>query len=107
MADPLQALLGIKFLHLAAGFMGGLVRSIVHPRTSFAYTMGTTTVGALFAAYMTPLAVPLLQRWAGGSDASLEGAAGFLLGLCGLALAEGLVKIARRWRDNPSLRRMD
>ncbi|KZL22723.1 hypothetical protein [Pseudovibrio sp. Ad37] len=103
MSDPLQAVLGIKLIHLAAGFFGGLVRAIVHPKNSLMFTIGTTIVGALFAAYLTPLVLPFVLSWSGVRDQSIEGATGFVLGLCGLAFAEGIVKMARRWRDNPTL----
>ncbi|WP_068312581.1 hypothetical protein [Polycladidibacter hongkongensis] len=103
MSDPIQALLGLKIMHLIAGLCGGLVRVIVHPRASLANTIGATVVGALVAGYLTPVVAPVLERWLGPTDAGVEGATGFMLGMCGLALSEGLIKLARRWRDDPTL----
>lgn len=106
MSDPLQAFLGIKLIHVAAGIGGGLVRSLVDRRTSLTVRLSTTIVGGLFAAYLTPILVPFVSSWSGVRDASVEGAAGFLLGLCGLTLAEGIINKAKKWRENPKLPRL-
>ncbi|AEV37575.1 hypothetical protein PSE_3067 [Pseudovibrio sp. FO-BEG1] len=111
MSDPLHAFLGIKLVHVSAGFFGGLVRAIVSSKEErkdgwllwLLRTVGTAIVGALFAGHLTPIAAPFISSWSNVRDASVEGATGFVLGLCGLALSEGLVKIARRWRENPKI----
>lgn len=111
MSDPLHAVLGIKLVHVSAGFFGGLVRAIVSSREEregswflwFLRSVGTAIVGALFAGHLTPIVAPIISGWSNVRDVSVEGATGFVLGLCGLALSEGLIKIARRWRENPKL----
>nr|WP_321459575.1 hypothetical protein [uncultured Cohaesibacter sp.] len=105
MTEPVQTILGVKLAHLVAGFFGGLVRAIINPHGSKAYTVGATICGTLTAGYLTPIAVPLVVRYFGASAVGVEGAVGFLMGLCGLAIAEGIVTLARRWKDNPSLPR--
>lgn len=100
--EPIQTFLGVKLAHLVAGFFGGLVRAIIHPDRSITYTIGATIVGALTAGYLTPVALPLAERWF-GSDPSFGGSVGFVVGLCGIALTDGIVKMAKRWRENPSL----
>ena len=105
MPEPLQTLFGVKLAHLVAGFFGGLVRSIINPQRSMAYTVGATICGTFTAGYLTPIAVPLVNRYLGSSAVGFEGAVGFLMGLCGLAIAEGFVKLARRWKDDPTLPR--
>ncbi|PLW79056.1 hypothetical protein [Cohaesibacter celericrescens] len=104
--EPFQTILGIKLAHLVAGFFGGLVRAIIHPDRSVTYTIGATIVGALFSGYMTPVAMPLVDRYLGYSDPSVGGSVGFMLGLCGLAISDGVVKLAKRWRDNPTIPRV-
>ena len=103
MSEPLQTFLGVKLAHLVAGFFGGLVRAIINPNGSKAYAFGATIVGTVTAGYLTPIAVPLVERYFGPSADGVEGAVGFLMGLCGLAITEGAVKLARRWKDNPTL----
>ena len=105
MIEELQAILGVKLAHLVAGFFGGLVRAVINPNGSTTYTVGATICGTLTAGYLTPIAFPLMVRYFGASVAGIDGAVGFLMGLCGLAIAEGFVKLARRWKDNPSLPR--
>ena len=103
MPEPLQTIFGVKLAHLVAGFFGGLVRSIINPQRSTAYTIGATICGTVTAGYFTPIAVPLVNRYFGAGAVGVEGAVGFLMGLCGLAIAEGIVTLAKRWKDNPTL----
>lgn len=102
MLEPAATIFGIKLAHLVAGFFGGLVRAIIHPERSWAYTLGATIVGALTAGYLTPVVMPLAHRYF-GDDPSLGGSVGFLVGLCGIALTDGIVKLAKRWRENPTI----
>ncbi|WP_057466129.1 hypothetical protein [Pseudovibrio sp. POLY-S9] len=114
MSDPLYAFLGIKLVHVSAGFFGGLVRAIVSSREErdgsrlmwISRSVGTAIVGALFAGHLTPIVAPAISAWFGAQGEGVEGATGFVLGLCGLALSEGLIKLARRWRENPRLPKM-
>lgn len=103
MSDPIHAYLGVKLAHLVAGFFGGLVRAIIHPKRSIYYAVGACTVGALSAGYLTPLVLPVATKWTTASVVSLSGSVGFLVGLCGLAVTEGIVKLARRWSDSPTI----
>lgn len=103
MSDPLQTYLGIKLLHLIAGFFGGLVRALVRPGATLWYSVSTTFVGAVFAAYTTPVVAFHLRQYLGAEAPGTEGLTGFILGLCGLALAEGVITLAKRWRDTPKL----
>lgn len=104
MADPLQAWLGIKSYHLIAGFAGGVVRAFVRPGATKLQAFGSCVVGALTAGYMTPVAVIYLPESAsiGG-----EGATGFVIGLTGMAVAEGLIQLVNRWRNNPTIPKGD
>ncbi len=106
--DPIS-ILGIKVVHLVAGALGGVVRSITRPDISWPRRIVTGIAGALVAGYGTPLAAPFLWRWlpedvAGRvSFGEIEGLAGFVLGLTGLSIADGLMRLAQRWRDHPTI----
>ncbi|CDZ31232.1 Hypothetical protein NGAL_HAMBI490_61110 [Neorhizobium galegae bv. officinalis] len=58
-------------------------------------------VGTLCAVYLTPL----IGKWAqfDMADISTNNAMAFAIGIIGLSLAEGLVKLAQRWAANPKL----
>lgn len=105
--DPI-AFLGVKVVHIVAGLMGGMVRAITRPDISWGRRVGTGIVGALVAGYGTPIAAPMIWHWlpdhvtARLTYGEVEGLAGFVLGLTGLSLADGAVRMAREWRDNPT-----
>lgn len=101
--DPATlTVLGIKLYHVAAGLAGGMVRAIVRPGTSLWQGLGACVVGALTAAYITPVAAPWAQDYFGSEAVGIEGATGFVLGLAGMAFCEGILRYARQrltgWR---------
>lgn len=99
--DPLHSLMGVKTLHVVAGFFGGLVRALVYSEKSWVELLVPSIVGALVSAYFTPIVWPLITRYTSAVE-GVEGSAAFFLGLCGLSISEGIIKAARKWRDNPS-----
>ncbi|TSJ64622.1 hypothetical protein FO470_05020 [Starkeya sp. 3C] len=106
MADlpPEPALMGLKFAHLAAGFIGGLARSLTRPGGSLARHVGTAMVGTAVAGYGTPVGAVFAARWLadpGLSVASIEGIVGFVLGLTGMSLCEAAIRWVKIWRDGP------
>ena len=50
MTDPVQALIGVKLTHLAAGCCGGIVRAVLRPGTTFAASIGAAVTGTISAA---------------------------------------------------------
>lgn len=92
MADWLLEL-GIKVPDLVAGFAGGVVNAFVFKRSRPWAIVGSVVVGALTANYVgEPLSKFL--GMGGGTGA-------FIAGLAGMALCQGLVDAARRWRPGP------
>lgn len=104
--NPDAAAFGIKLFHLVAGTAGGVVRSFVVGRYTVVEAIGAVIVGGLTAGYGTPVVVPLVAKWAaqvGHEAPGVEGATGFLLGLCGMTFAEILIRWAKRWKGPPAI----
>lgn len=100
-SNPEAAAFGVKVFHLVAGVAGGVVRSFVVGRYGVVEATGAVIVGGLTAGYGTPAVIPIATKWlsiAGYPAAGLDGAVGFLLGLCGMTFAEVAIKQARRWK---------
>jgi len=105
---PDLSFLGIKLIHFVAGGFGGLVRGLTKPSVSFTKMIGTGIVGALVAGYGTPVVAPITYRYLEGFGANIgqaefAGMVGFMLGMTGLSVAEGVIRWARKWRDHPTL----
>jgi len=90
------ASVGIDPSHFIAGLAGAFVRSVIQGRKLTFSLISYVLVGALCATYATPLVVLYL------SIAATPGLA-FGIGLIGMSLAEGIVKLAHRWASNPKL----
>lgn len=93
--------LGINPSHIAAGAAGAIVRSLLAKGATKWEKFTGGFVGTLCAAYLTPLFV----FWM-GLDPSLTStinAVGFGIGLIGMSLAEGAVRIAHNWSVKPRL----
>ncbi len=93
---------GVKLVHLVAGAIGGAIRGLSRPGESLWRRILTTVAGALVAGYGTPVAAPLLAAQLSASGINTETAAGlcgFVLGVAGMSLCEGVVIRAKRWRD--------
>lgn len=102
----LPEFLGISLSHLVAGGLGGVVRAITRPEQSWLRRSAGAVAGAFLAGFMTPVAAPIaasyLSRWNVPPEA-LAGVSGFLFGLTGLSLCEGVLRLADRWRNDPKL----
>lgn len=104
-SSPEAAAFGVKLVHLVAGVAGGIVRSFVAGRHGIIEAISAVIVGGLSAGYGTPAVTSVVCKWLHGLGyhaAGLEGAVGFMLGLCGMTLAEVAIRRARRWRDEKS-----
>ncbi|MBM7323870.1 hypothetical protein [Brucella anthropi] len=93
--------MGINPSHVFAGLSGALVRTFIMGKRWTWETLMGSLVGALCAIYLTPL----IGTWLGLNllDLSVNNALAFALGMLGLSLAEGLVRLAQRWANNPKL----
>lgn len=80
---------GIKLPDLVAGFFGGVVNAFVFARASPIGVVGSVVVGALTANYFGDL-------FAKGFGLS-PGPAAFICGLCGMAICQGTVELAKKW----------
>lgn len=93
---------------IAAGAFGGVVRAFTRPERSVGLLILSTMGGALFAFYGSPLLGGFMWGWVRpfAEDAeitrtSIVGLSGFVCGLVGFPVAEGLIHVARRWKDDP------
>lgn len=84
------AQLGLNLPDLIAGFCGGVVNAIVVKRSEPWAIIGSVVVGALTANYISPLI--------GHYTGTQGGVAGFVTGLAGMALCQGIVTAAKEWR---------
>jgi hypothetical protein len=82
-----------KVPDLVAGFAGGVVHAFVFKRTTPWSAIGSVVVGALTANY--------LSEFVGRFIGTPSGAAAFITGLAGMALCQGLIDAAKRWRPGP------
>jgi len=88
--------IGINPAHLFAGLAGAFVRAVIQGNKLTWQLVSSVIVGALCATYLTPVVVMYL------GIAATNGLA-FGIGLIGMSLAEGAVKLAQKWAANPKL----
>lgn len=105
-AKALAALLasvGIDPSHLFAGLSGAFTRTVIQGKRLTWEIISGSFVGALCAIYLSPM----IGRWMGLelTDIAVNNGLAFAIGMIGLSLAEGLVRIAQRWANNPKLPR--
>lgn len=109
MADSPDVLaqLGIKISTLIAGFSGGIAyyyfegskrieRSYVGRAVD---TLVSGTIGSFMAVYLAPLALEYFHVKA--EEVNIQTGAGFLVGLTGIHLGHGLIRLAAAWSKNP------
>lgn len=82
--------LGIRVQDIMAGLAGGVVNAFVFKRANPAAIIGSIVVGALTANYLGDIAT----HYTGASG----GAASFIVGLCAMAICQGLVEVASTWK---------
>lgn len=82
--------LGIRIQALVAGFAGGVVNAFVFKRSQPIAIVGSIVVGGFTANYLSESFV----NYFGTSP----GAAAFGVGVCGMAICQGLVNAATSWR---------
>lgn len=107
MVDPdLLSQLGIKISTLIAGFSGGIAyyyfegskkieRSYIGRALD---TFVSGTIGSFMAVYLAPL---FLRYFNFEDDVSIQTGAGFIVGLTGIHIGHGLIRLAAAWAKNP------
>ena len=102
--DPVEGMIGIKLTHLFAGFAGGVVRAFL-AGGSWLAAVSSVVIGSLTAGYLTTPVYSGATAWFPfvKTDSSSEHAIGFLVGLTGMLICEGVLKAVRGWSKNPKL----
>jgi hypothetical protein len=90
--------IGINPTHLAAGLAGSVVRAMLTKARSKWEMFSVSIVGMFCATYLTPIIV----KWI-ALDADTTNGVAFGIGLIGMSLAEGFVRMAQNWSVNPRL----
>ncbi|CVI61041.1 hypothetical protein CFBP4996_15310 [Agrobacterium leguminum] len=94
----LFALVGSPF---AAGLAGGYVRAILLQESNIIKTTVSTFTGGICAYYITP---GLLKYGdLSGMSSGEIGTISFVVGLVGIYAAEGLIRLAIRYANNPTI----
>lgn len=96
--DFVHAWLGIKASVVVAAFAGSVAAAIVLRVRSPWQIIAMVTVGLMTSVYLGPLIVDWMVRvgFAAVDPGRLENAAGFVAGLSGMAILNGLIVAARR-----------
>lgn len=92
MADESSFLvqLGVNLHDIVAGFAGGAVNSLIFKRSDPASIISSMIVGACTSNYLSEPIGRYLGTGAGPS--------GFIVGLAGMAICQGIVEAAKSWR---------
>lgn len=93
--------IGIKPTFLFAGAAGAIVRTMLAKGRSMWEILSGVMIGTLSAIYITPVVI----TWLNIDVSSLDNTNGiaFGIGMIGMSLAEGAVRLAQRWASNPRL----
>lgn len=96
--DFIHAWLGIKASVIVAAFAGSVAAAIVLRVRSPWQIIAMVTIGLMTSVYFGPLIVDWMIRFgfSGVDPARLENAAGFVAGLAGMAIINGVMNAARR-----------
>lgn len=88
-SDTIWSLIGIKLSNLTGGTAGGMAAAILYNRSGVIAILGTVTLGALTAAYMTDLCAQYVGNLGGGIA--------FVVGLCAMAICQKIVEFTKKW----------
>jgi fructose-specific phosphotransferase system IIC component len=93
----LTCFLKAKSAYLVGGFFGGIVRAIISKTGTRWEKLLSGFVGAILAAFLTPVVVSLIGAIVIIPASSLS----FAVGLVGMSFCEGVIAICRDWQKNP------
>ncbi len=83
--------LGLRLQEAIAGFFGGIVFVFVTKNTKPIEAVGSIVVGTITANYLAGYVTAV---------GLTPGASGFVTGLCGMALCQGIIAAARKNRNS-------
>lgn len=90
--------IGVNPAHLFAGLAGAFVRMFIQGKNSRQRSSAAHSV-----ARSVPCTWLRFAQWLNITDAAANGGLAFAIGMIGLSLAEGFVRIAQRWANNPRI----
>jgi hypothetical protein len=95
--------IGINPSQLFAGLSGAFVRTVIQREPLTWAVLSASLVGALCAIYLTPI----IGVWLGLNlaDIAMNNALAFGIGMIGMSLAEGTVRLAHNWAKDPRIMR--
>ncbi len=93
--------LGINHAHMFAGLAGAIVRTMMVKAQSKWETLTGGFVGTACAVYLTPILTKYFQ--VADTDLSTNNGIAFGIGLIGVYLAEGAIRMVQRWARDPKL----
>lgn len=82
--------IGIRLQDLLAGFAGGVVNAFALRRSEPWSILGSMVAGALMANYLSDT----FSQYLG----TKPGTAGFIIGVAGMGVAQGIIEASRSWR---------
>lgn len=95
--------LGIDPTVMVAGFVGSVAALLLIPSLTFKQAVAILVGGIGCAAYMTPVAVETVEYYLQDVSRNLENGIAFGLGVIGMNIIAGTLKLAQRWRQRPTL----
>lgn len=97
---PHKELAGFDFrgAQLVASFFGAMVYAIVMKVKSPIQMLGIISIGLLVSFFLGPLIVESLRNWGFNSvaDDGLQNASGFIAGLSGMAICNGVIAVGAK-----------
>lgn len=82
---------GIRLQDLFAGFAGGVVNAFASKRSDPWSILGSLVAGGLMANYLSET----FASYLGGMK---TGVAGFVIGVAGMTIAQGIIEVSKSWR---------
>ena len=82
---------GIRLQDLFAGLAGGVVNVFASKRSDPWSILGSLVAGGLMANYLSDT----FSQYLGGTK---TGVAGFVIGVAGMSIAQGIIEASRSWR---------
>ena len=95
--------LGIDIAVIIAGLVGSVTALLLIPALTFKQALAILVGGVGCAAYITPITVEIAERYIEQVDRNLENGLAFGLGIIGMNVIAGFLKLAQQWRQKPTL----
>lgn len=96
-------LLGIEISAMIAGLVGSVAALSIMPPRTFMQSIATLLGGIGCAAYCTPVAVAVFNYYFNDMTRNLENGMAFAMGVVGMNIVAGVLKLSVQWRQRPTL----